>query len=257
MCRRLIKEVLDPEKQIEPPGFLVDRVEGLELADEVKLDILLLYQRRVHAFCLYCAEEYEDERMLATCCGPQHVRSHQNIPEEELSEILAKAAKKVIADEGDKENAPMKGNLLKENISNEKEDPEKDEFHVHLELLSQLEAEKPSNKEGLADEASSEQKWSGSVLFLKKYVSSALLRLEEKARKWTDPAQEFITQDIEDFCRYKCKEIEPGQKYKCQICSKHFRGEDFVVKHIKNKHAEAIDETYEKESTKEWLNKTI
>lgn len=30
-----------------------------------------------------------------------------------------------------------------------------------------------------------------------------------------------------------------------------------MVKHIKNKHAEAIDETYAKESTKEWLNKTI
>ena len=36
-----------------------------------------------------------------------------------------------------------------------------------------------------------------------------------------------------------------------------FKGEDFVVKHIKNKHADVIDETYQKESTKSWLNKII
>lgn len=68
-------------------------MEGLDIEDKTKLDILLLYMRRVHAYCLYCAEEYEDERMLATCCGPQHVRSHKTIPQEEFAEILSKVAK--------------------------------------------------------------------------------------------------------------------------------------------------------------------
>ena len=75
MCKRLINEVLDPEKKIE--SFVVEAVEefaksidSTEGAEAVKLDLLLLYLRRVHSFCFYCGEEYEDERMLATKCGP-------------------------------------------------------------------------------------------------------------------------------------------------------------------------------------------
>ena len=30
-----------------------------------------------------------------------------------------------------------------------------------------------------------------------------------------------------------------------------------MIKHIKNKHSDIIDETYEKSSTKDWLNKTL
>ena len=39
------------------------------------LDLLLLYLRRVHAYCYYCGEEYDDERTLAAKCGPQHLRN--------------------------------------------------------------------------------------------------------------------------------------------------------------------------------------
>ena len=35
----------------------------------------LLYLRRVHAYCYYGGEAYEDERMLASKCGPAYVRS--------------------------------------------------------------------------------------------------------------------------------------------------------------------------------------
>lgn len=41
--------------------------------------MLLLYLRRVHAYCFYCGEEYDDERMLAAKCGPQHIRSAKKI----------------------------------------------------------------------------------------------------------------------------------------------------------------------------------
>jgi hypothetical protein len=69
LCKRLIAEVFDPEKEIET--YIVKQVdEQSEISAQNKLDILLLYLRRVHAFCLYCGEEYEDERMLSTRCGP-------------------------------------------------------------------------------------------------------------------------------------------------------------------------------------------
>lgn len=73
--------MFDPEKEIE--SWIVDMIDDIKMpkleSEEVdqtpidltfKLDILLLYLRRVHAYCLYCAEEYEDERMLSSRCGP-------------------------------------------------------------------------------------------------------------------------------------------------------------------------------------------
>jgi len=73
ICQRLIKNVFDPEKQIE--STIVDQIMSKDISDMLKLDLLLLYLRRVHAYCLYCGEEFEDERMLSTRCGPQHIRN--------------------------------------------------------------------------------------------------------------------------------------------------------------------------------------
>ena len=79
-----------------------------------KLDILLLYLRRVHAFCLYCGEEYEDERMLSTRCGPQHIRSNQKILDDEFNEILGK----------DKEPSGSKPDETKQELTPEESNPE-------------------------------------------------------------------------------------------------------------------------------------
>jgi hypothetical protein len=73
LCCKLIKNVFDPEKGIE--SFVTEEVMAKPFSDMLKLDLLLLYLRRVHAYCLYCGEEYEDERMLSTRCGPQHIRN--------------------------------------------------------------------------------------------------------------------------------------------------------------------------------------
>ena len=48
---------------------------GSANSSEHCLDLQLLFLRRVHAFCYYCCEAYEDERMLASKCGPAHVRA--------------------------------------------------------------------------------------------------------------------------------------------------------------------------------------
>ena len=77
LAEKLVKEIFDPEKKIESFDL-----EGK--SDIQKLDILLLYLRKVHSYCLYCEEEFDDERMLSTCCGPQHLRSRQHIPSSEF-----------------------------------------------------------------------------------------------------------------------------------------------------------------------------
>ena len=80
--------MFDPEKKIE--STVVEQVMNKSISNVLKLDLLLLYLRRVHAYCLYCGEEFEDERMLSTRCGPQHIRNSQKIPIAEFEEILSK-----------------------------------------------------------------------------------------------------------------------------------------------------------------------
>lgn len=75
----MITQVLDPEKDVEAGIIpLVESVTSEQnkfLSAEQRLDLLLLYMRRVHAYSFYEGEEYDDERMLATRCGPQHIRN--------------------------------------------------------------------------------------------------------------------------------------------------------------------------------------
>lgn len=75
LCRRLVTEVFDAEKLI--PRESSERLLEFSnmLQSQERLDLLLLYLRRVHAYCFYCGEEYDDERMLASKCGPQHIRN--------------------------------------------------------------------------------------------------------------------------------------------------------------------------------------
>lgn len=44
-----------------------------------QLDLNILYLRRVHGFCYYCLEEYDDERMLATRCDNIHLRPNKSL----------------------------------------------------------------------------------------------------------------------------------------------------------------------------------
>lgn len=193
-----------------------------KLSLQLKLDILLLYLRRVHSYCFYCGEEYEDERMLSTRCGPQHIRHHQVITEEEFDEILK--SQEELKEDGEEAVEGTEASLV--------------------EKIAKL-TQKSSSK------------WGGSITFLQKYVSTALNRIKGGPQDIVDPEQEYISKDIEDFLRYKCKEVIPGVHYSCDICEKKFTGQEYVIKHINNKHQDIVDETYERESTKDWLQRNI
>lgn len=91
---------------------------------------------------------------------------------------------------------------------------------------------------------------------MQRYTSQALKLLKNGPRELVDPEKEFINNDMEDFLRYKCTEISPS-KYQCEICKKLFMAQDFVIKHIRNKHEDVVNETYERASTKEWLSRNI
>ena len=57
-------------------------------------------------------------------------------------------------------------------------------------------------------------------------------------RTLVDPSDEFRIQDMEDYLRDKCLEIKAGKRYQCDFCKKSFISEDFVLKHIRNKHVD-------------------
>ena len=70
--------IIDREKGIfENPLLIADERFFMmnEVEKEYQLDLQLVYLRKVHAFCYYCLEEYEDERMLAAKCAPAHIRT--------------------------------------------------------------------------------------------------------------------------------------------------------------------------------------
>ena len=74
---RLISH-LDREKGMNENPLLISEEKFRAFGEddkEVQIDLQLLYLRKVHAFCYFCMEEYEDERMLAAKCGPAHIRS--------------------------------------------------------------------------------------------------------------------------------------------------------------------------------------
>ena len=71
LCRKLIQS-LDEEK-----GFTTNKLlQDLENhpSQTFALDMQLLYLRKVHSYCYYCANVFAEERMLAAKCGPIHLR---------------------------------------------------------------------------------------------------------------------------------------------------------------------------------------
>ncbi|CAG8435551.1 2247_t:CDS:10 [Scutellospora calospora] len=52
-----------------------------------------------------------------------------------------------------------------------------------------------------------------------------------------------IKQVLENFYSENIIEVEPGRKFKCNLCSKLFKGADFVKKHIDYKHHNTVDTT--------------
>jgi len=64
--------LLDSEKEISPSADLLPT-----LPDKETLDRGITYLRRVHFFCYYCGEEFEDEDELVGKCGIVHLRGRK------------------------------------------------------------------------------------------------------------------------------------------------------------------------------------
>lgn len=66
---------------------ILDPIFSKVLEDELKLDIQIAYLRKVHCFCYYCAQEFENEKSIQQKCGNVHVRHYRKIGSRNSSEI--------------------------------------------------------------------------------------------------------------------------------------------------------------------------
>jgi hypothetical protein len=155
------------------------------LSKEQHLDLLLLYLRRVHSYCFYCGEEYDDERTLAAKCGPQHLRNARKITRWMID---------------------------------------------------------------------TEPQWTGSKNYEDKYVRAANERLTIGPQPRPSPQDDEVLRNMkQDYAELKTKVVQDGQVYQCIVkdCYKKFKSSEFVHKHIHNKHADVLDEKFNKSRFKD------
>lgn len=111
---------LDRLHSIPENPLLVSETQFVALEDQEKqVDLQLLYLRRVHGVCYYCAEVCEDERELAAKCGPVHFRSKVigtqeskgSLTEKRLEDVYKKTKLAVYDSRNDKKLADLIGEL--------------------------------------------------------------------------------------------------------------------------------------------------
>lgn len=56
----------------------------------------------------------------------------------------------------------------------------------------------------------------------------------------------YLREMKQQYAERKTVEVVKGNKYKCKICEKLFKGPEFVHKHIANKHNQVLDEKFNK-----------
>lgn len=80
------------------------------------------------------------------------------------------------------------------------------------------------------------------VTFESNYVKFAELLVTVGPQPLQDPQQDSMLLELKmQYCIDSCEKIS-GEKFNCDICKKGFCGEEFVYKHINNKHSEIIQD---------------
>ncbi len=93
----------------------------------------------------------------------------------------------------------------------------------------------------------SDPQYSRAVEFEKVYVAAANEIIKAGAQLLVNPYEDEILNEMKNqFCVDKCQEIKEGEKYKCDVCGKGFRGAEFVHKHIRNKHEDVLEDKFNK-----------
>ncbi|KAL6071930.1 splicing factor 1 isoform X1 [Balamuthia mandrillaris] len=74
----------DEQREIQENPLLSETNPDESLKD--RLDKNIAYLRKVHSFCYYCAEEFEDEEELTRQCGEKHLRGNRGTHAADIAE---------------------------------------------------------------------------------------------------------------------------------------------------------------------------
>jgi len=152
------------------PADITSSLLGQEMPDELKLDLQVLYLRRVHHFCFYAAAWCVDEWELRERCGTAVLRDVSN-----------------------------------EAAVNKPEQSDEGEWaHAH------------------------EQR-------VKNFLATAACQRPQPPTAETEP----VAGRVMDLMQASTLKIAEG-KFRCTRCGKHFRGCDYVQKHFRKMHGDAI-----------------
>lgn len=169
-----IIEILNNQCEITPLVF------DQNLSKETLLDMNILYLRKVHGFCYYCFEIFEDERNLSTKCDNAHLRYGY--------------------------------------IGNRGEEVE------NKEKIDKYDQELTSKA--------------------KEFISKG--GIPHLIKKINYEQDEEVKKQREEFFRENIKRIN-DEKFKCRICTKMFKAENFIHNHILNKHSSMVKEEADKQ----------
>ncbi|EGC30217.1 hypothetical protein DICPUDRAFT_58394 [Dictyostelium purpureum] len=251
-----------------------------QLTSIEKLDRTILYLRYVHFYCYYCSEEFSDECETIRKCGTIHLRrspgettsisiekkeepttttttttsttnDEQMETENNKSTEQIEKIKKNSEDENNNlDNIDNSNNIDENNKENDEENKEEnmniEESKDELKLSSNnniTSTESVDNKPKLTTE--SEQLW---VTSLDNNTKNKIARIPTSNEQYL--CKEAIEKAAEDYINNNTIKIEE-EKYKCNLCSKLFKGAEYVKKHINLKHPEELKNESETKGTEE------
>lgn len=215
---------LDREKGIyeNPLLILPEQFLAMGLIEkELQLDYQLLYLRKIHSFCFYCCEEYDDERMLAAKCGIAHIRSRydSNVKLMIDSRIEARITYPGLSKKYDKETDEVLSKKLKEFEDKYTVQEEENKFRCDLckKLFRGSEFIKKHLSVKHADEVASVIKERMESIMLERYLNdpakltnpvilaNEAVKFNGDRRKWEPRRQNENYEDLDDPARKNLK----------------------------------------------------
>eukprot|EP01112_Ceratiomyxa_fruticulosa_P007893 TRINITY_DN2055_c0_g4_i1.p1 TRINITY_DN2055_c0_g4~~TRINITY_DN2055_c0_g4_i1.p1 ORF type:complete len:1115 (-),score=317.45 TRINITY_DN2055_c0_g4_i1:61-3405(-) len=247
-------------------------ISSIVLSPLEQLERIIYYLRSVHSFCYYCGEEFEDEDDVMRKCGPIHLRalpaahsththssstttstnattSHTTenpLSENDSAHNEIKTSPRATDTDTDIYNtspksphSPLGGESprspsMPHSPSHEDDHDNDQEHNLSLENNNNSNSTDSTHTTKPPTEVEKTALSWATTLDLK--INS---RLSHPPSPDVNASRKFIENALEEFLNNNVKKIDE-EKFRCTICTKLFRAENFVKKHISLKHEEGL-----------------
>jgi len=183
-----------------------------KLCEIRRLNLLLLYLRRIHFLCYYCGKHFlSEEHMFARCSG-----THERKVPNDISLAMSGNIDIELINQDDDGNGSNHNHDSQGNDDENNTNPEGG-------------TGSGGNGDGTKIVKKDKTSWEKD---LDQRINDVLNYVIDHKRCWIDRKQIKMLEK-------NTKKVSEG-KYRCTICSKLFKADLYVIKHIKNKHQDEI-----------------